>query len=58
MRGGPCPAALADELRASEDKQEETESQVKRDTLGALRALEKELRDTDWMYEAPRHSHH
>lgn len=53
---GPCPEALADELSACEEKTFETNSQVKRETLGALRALEKEIAKDDWMFQKPRHT--
>eukprot|EP00740_Mantoniella_antarctica_P009943 CAMPEP_0181371504 /NCGR_PEP_ID=MMETSP1106-20121128/14125_1 /TAXON_ID=81844 /ORGANISM="Mantoniella antarctica, Strain SL-175" /LENGTH=97 /DNA_ID=CAMNT_0023488629 /DNA_START=171 /DNA_END=461 /DNA_ORIENTATION=+ len=41
-------AALADEARACEDKVLETHAQVRRETLGALRALEKDIAKDDW----------
>ena len=47
---------MADELSACEEKMFETNSQVKRETLGALRALEKEITKDDWMYSKPRTS--
>ena len=52
----PYTEALADDLSACEDKMAETNSQVKRETLGALRALEKEIASDDWMFSKPRHS--
>lgn len=53
---GPFPTAWADDLASSETKMAETETRVQRETLSALRAMEKDVAKDDWMYQAPRHS--
>ena len=49
-------AATADDFAATEEKRTETERETRKDVLGELRALEKEIERDDWKFERPRHS--